>query len=75
MLCLKNNNNKGFFFFASLQLTDETRKCFRDTFYRLARSSQEKLDSDNNTDSGEFHMQASRYDDYGDNTTRYRLMR
>ncbi|KAF2615732.1 hypothetical protein F2Q70_00009853 [Brassica cretica] len=51
-------------------LTDETRKCFRDTFYRLARSSQEKLDSDNNTDSGEFHMQASRYDDYGDNTTR-----
>ncbi|CAF2127292.1 hypothetical protein HID58_011250 [Brassica napus] len=55
---------------ASEKLTDETRKCFRDTFYRLARSSQEKLDSDNNTNSGEFHMQASRYDDYGDNTTR-----
>ncbi|KAF8075688.1 hypothetical protein N665_1072s0015 [Sinapis alba] len=52
---------------ASEKLTDETRKCFRDTFYRLARNSQEKLDSDS-TNSGEFHMQASRYDDYGDNT-------
>ncbi|KAJ4871866.1 Uncharacterized protein Rs2_46493 [Raphanus sativus] len=52
---------------ASEKLTDETRKCFRDTFYRLARNSQEKLDSDNTANSGEFHMQASRYD-YGDNT-------
>ncbi|VVA97327.1 unnamed protein product [Arabis nemorensis] len=46
---------------ASGKLTDETRKCFRDTFYRLARNSYDKLDSE------EFHMQASRYD-YGDAT-------
>ncbi|KAG2315561.1 hypothetical protein Bca52824_018683 [Brassica carinata] len=52
---------------ASEKLTDETRKCFRDTFYRLAINSQEKLDSDN-TNSGEFHMQASKYDDCGDKT-------
>ncbi|CAH2053910.1 unnamed protein product [Thlaspi arvense] len=51
---------------ASGKLTDEARKCFRDTFYRLARNSQEKLDSVS-TNSEEFHMQASRYD-YGDAT-------
>ncbi|CAH8361936.1 unnamed protein product [Eruca vesicaria subsp. sativa] len=60
---------------ASEKLNDVTRKCFRDTFYRLARNSQEKLDSDStnsqefnmHTNSEEFNMQASRYD-YGDNT-------
>ncbi|KAL1204768.1 Protein LNK3 [Cardamine amara subsp. amara] len=51
---------------ASGKLTDETRKCFRDTFYRLARNSQDKSDSVS-TNSEEFHMQASRYD-YGDRT-------
>ncbi|CAN8269421.1 unnamed protein product [Cochlearia groenlandica] len=48
---------------ASEKLTDETRKCFRDTFYRLARSSIEKLSgsvSANNSE--ESHMQTSRYD-------------
>ncbi|ESQ48794.1 hypothetical protein EUTSA_v10021314mg [Eutrema salsugineum] len=53
---------------ASQKLTDETRKCFRDTFYRLARNSHDKLESVS-TDSEEFHLLASRYD-YGDNTTR-----
>ncbi|XP_019092004.1 PREDICTED: uncharacterized protein LOC104745450 isoform X2 [Camelina sativa] len=49
---------------ASQKLTDETRKCFRDTFYRLARSSQDKSDSVS-TNSDELLMQTSRYD-YGD---------
>ncbi|KAJ0263887.1 Protein LNK3 [Hirschfeldia incana] len=49
---------------ASEKLTDETRKCFRDTFYRLARNSQEKF----NTNTEEFYTQASRYA-YGDNTS------
>ncbi|XP_010486930.1 PREDICTED: protein LNK3 isoform X2 [Camelina sativa] len=49
---------------ASQKLTDETRKCFRDTFYRLARSSQDKSDSVS-TNSEELLMQTSRYD-YGD---------
>ncbi|KAG2317961.1 hypothetical protein Bca52824_021085 [Brassica carinata] len=51
---------------ASEKLTDETRKCFRDTFYRLARNSQEKFDSVN-TNTEEFYMQTSRYA-YDDNT-------
>ncbi|CAN6887329.1 hypothetical protein Bca4012_074469 [Brassica carinata] len=49
---------------ASEKLTDDTRKCFRDTFYRLARNSQEKFDSVS-TNSEELYMQASRYA-YGD---------
>jgi hypothetical protein len=49
---------------ASQKLTDETRKCFRDTFYRLARSSQDKSDSVS-PNSEELLMQTSRYD-YGD---------
>ncbi|KAH0927409.1 hypothetical protein HID58_019665 [Brassica napus] len=51
---------------ASGKLTDETRKCFRDTFYRLARNSQEKFDSVS-TNTEEFYMPASRYA-YGDST-------
>ncbi|CAH8359902.1 unnamed protein product [Eruca vesicaria subsp. sativa] len=51
---------------ASEKLTAATRKCFMDTFYRLARNSQEKFDSVN-TNSEEFHVQSSRYA-YGDNT-------
>ncbi|KAL1196870.1 Protein LNK4 [Cardamine amara subsp. amara] len=38
---------------ASEKLTDDTRKCFRDTFYRLAKNSQHKSDSSNNTNSKE----------------------
>ncbi|VVB13524.1 unnamed protein product [Arabis nemorensis] len=34
---------------ASEMLTDDTRKCFRDTFYRLAKNSQQKSESDNTT--------------------------
>ncbi|XP_023641655.1 protein LNK3 isoform X2 [Capsella rubella] len=49
---------------ASQKLTDETRKCFRDTFYRLARCSQDKSDSVS-TNSDKLLMQTSRYD-YGD---------
>jgi hypothetical protein len=30
---------------ATEMLTDDTRKCFRDTFYRLAKNSQQKSDS------------------------------
>ncbi|KAF8109483.1 hypothetical protein N665_0095s0055, partial [Sinapis alba] len=52
--------------FSEELLTDETRKCFLDTFYRIARNSQEKFDSVN-TNTEEFCMQASRYG-YGDNT-------
>uniref|UniRef100_A0A1J3IQA9 Protein LNK3 n=1 Tax=Noccaea caerulescens TaxID=107243 RepID=A0A1J3IQA9_NOCCA len=51
---------------ASGKLTDVARKCFRDTFYRLARNSQDKSDSVS-TNSEEFHMQASRFN-YGDRT-------
>ncbi|CAG7877789.1 unnamed protein product [Brassica rapa] len=51
---------------ASGKLTDEARKCFRDTFYRLARNSQEKFDSVS-TNTEEFYMPASRYA-YGDST-------
>ncbi|CAN8237094.1 unnamed protein product [Cochlearia groenlandica] len=32
---------------ASEKLTDDTRKCFRDTFYRLAKNSQQKSESGN----------------------------
>ncbi|ESQ40629.1 hypothetical protein EUTSA_v10014291mg [Eutrema salsugineum] len=33
---------------ATEKLTDDTRKCFRDTFYRLAKNSQQKSESGNN---------------------------
>ncbi|CAN8298511.1 unnamed protein product [Cochlearia groenlandica] len=33
---------------ATEKLTDDTRKCFRDTFYRLAKNSQHNFGSDNN---------------------------
>ncbi|EFH59033.1 hypothetical protein ARALYDRAFT_897442 [Arabidopsis lyrata subsp. lyrata] len=49
---------------ASQKLTDETRKCFRDTFYRLARSSQDNSDSVS-PNSEELLVQTSRYN-YGD---------